>query len=159
LNGHEAAAAYASGIRGYYRVADKQPRAAQDPNAFVLTLGSIGVPAYNAGRRVWVVDIGGLAEPLAARTEIVQNRPAGHRKEVDAAWYDARFAVPNATDSPEIQAARRMLGCGPVKDVLAAVNDDLTPGRFLSNIWHSFEYTRLHVPSDPIVAEQRWCPR
>jgi len=32
----------------------------------LLTLGSIGVPAYDAGRRIWVVDIGGLAEPLAA---------------------------------------------------------------------------------------------
>ena len=47
---------------------------------------------------------------------------------------------------------------GPVSGVLEAVDDDLTPGRFLSNIWHSFEYTRLEVPSDPIVAEQRWCP-
>jgi arabinofuranosyltransferase len=121
-------------------------------------LGTIGVPAYNAGRRVWVIDIGGLAEPLAARTEIVEDRPAGHRKEVDQAWYDARFGAPSATDSPEVQAARRALECSPVKDVLEAVDDDLTPGRFLSNIWHSFEYTRVHVPSDPIVAEQRWCP-
>ena len=35
--------------------------------------------------------------------------------------------------------------------------DDLTPGQFLSNIWHSFSYTRLHIPADPIVAEQRFC--
>jgi len=158
LNGHEAAAAYTDGVRGYFRAVDKQPRAANDPNAFVVTMGSIGAPAYNAGRRIWVVDIGGLAEPLAARAEIVPDRPAGHRKEVDSAWYDARFAAPTATDSPEAVAARRALACGPVADVLEAVNDDLTPGRFLSNIWHSFEFTRLHIPSDPIVAEQRWCP-
>ena len=100
LNGHEAAAAYARGVRGYFAVADKEPSLGRDPNAFVLTLGSIGVPAYDAGRRVWVVDIGGLAEPLAARTAIVPDRPAGHRKQVDPAWYDARFAAPSPTDSP-----------------------------------------------------------
>jgi arabinofuranosyltransferase len=157
LNGHEAAAAYASGVRGYFRVADKSPRPGRDPNAFVLTLGSIGVPAFDAGRRVWVVDIGGLAEPLAARTEIVPDRPAGHRKEVDPAWYDARFGAPEAAHDPKVDAARRALECAPVADVLDAVNDDLTPGLFLSNIWHSFDYTTLHIPADPIVAEQRFC--
>lgn len=158
LNGHEAAAAYAHGVRGYFTVSEKVPRRGLDPDAFVLTLGSIGVPAYDAGRRVWVVDIGGLAEPLAARTEIVEDRPAGHRKQVDPAWYDARFAAPTASDSPQVIAARRALGCGPVAEVLKAVDDDLTPARFFSNIWHSFEYTRLHIPADPMVAEQRWCP-
>jgi arabinofuranosyltransferase len=157
LNGHEAAAAYATGVRGYFTVDEKQPRPGKDPTAFVLTLGSIGVPAYDAGRRVWVVDIGGLAEPLAARTEIVPDRPAGHRKQVDPAWYAARFAAPTASDSPAVIAARRALGCAPVADLLSSVDDDLTPGRFLSNIWHSLEYTRLHIPADPIVAEQRWC--
>jgi arabinofuranosyltransferase len=158
LNGHEAAAAYARGVRGYFTVDEKDPRTGKDPNAFVLTLGSIGVPAYDAGRRVWVVDIGGLAEPLAARTEIVPGRPAGHRKQVDPAWYAARFAAPSPTDSAEAIAARRVLACAPVSDLLAAVDDDLTPGRFLSNIWHSFDYTRLHIPANPIVAEQQWCP-
>ncbi|MEY2402651.1 MAG: arabinofuranosyltransferase [Acidimicrobiaceae bacterium] len=158
LNGHEAAAAYARGVRGYFTVSEKEPRPGKDPTAFVLTLGSIGVPAYDAGRRVWVIDIGGLAEPLAARTEIVPDRPAGHRKQVDPAWYAARFAAPTSSDSPEVIAARRAVGCGPVAGLLDAVDDDLTPGRFLSNIWHSFEYTRLHIPADPIIADQRWCP-
>ena len=49
-------------------------------------------PRTTPGRRIWVVDIGGLAEPLAARTAPVPGRPAGHRKQIDDAWYDARFA-------------------------------------------------------------------
>ena len=157
LNGNEARAAYVNGVRGYFGVTDKEPRPGADPNAFVLTLGSIGVPAYNAGRNIWIVDIGGLAEPLAARTAIVPGRPAGHRKQIDYAWYDARFAAPTASDSTEVLAARHALECGAGAELLTAVDDDLTPARFFSNIWHSFEYTRLDIPADPIVAEQRWC--
>ena len=158
LSGHEAATAYAGGVRGYFTVIAKSPAAALDPNSFVLTLGSIGVPAYDAGRRVWVVDIGGLAEPLAARSDIVPGRPAGHRKQVDEAWYAARFAAPTPDDRPEVLAARRALTCGPVAELLDAVDGDLSPGQFLSNMWHSFSLTRLEIPADPTVAEQRWCP-
>jgi arabinofuranosyltransferase len=155
LNGNEAAAAYERGVRGYFKLTDKTPRPALDRRAFVLTLGSIGVPAYDAGRRIWVIDIGGLAEPLAARTDPVPGRAAGHRKQVDEAWYDARFGVTAST--PKAQAARRALTCGPVRRLLTAVNAKLTIGRFLSNIWHSPEYTRLRIPSDPAVAERKWC--
>jgi len=157
LNGHEAAAAYARGVRGYYGIVAKDPAAAADPNAFVLTLGSIGVPAYDAGRHVWVIDIGGLAEPLAARTDPVPGRPAGHRKQVDYAWYDARFAAPSPNDSAEVLAARRALQCGQLHELIAAVDDDFTPARFLSNLWDSVSLTRLHVPADPLEGERRFC--
>ena len=156
LNGHEAAAAYARGVRGYFKLLDKVPSTAKDPNAFVLTLGSIGVPAYDAGIQVWVVDIGGLAEPLAARTTPLPGRQAGHRKQVDYAWYDARFGA--AGGDAKVVAARHALTCGPLPGLLEAIDGKLTVGRFLSNIWHSVGYTSLHVPSDPMLAEKRWCP-
>lgn len=158
LSGHDAAALYANGQRGYYRVLTTDALPSLDPDAFVFTLGSIGVPAYNAGREVFVVDIGGLAEPLAARTDIVPGRPAGHRKQVDPAWYDARFGVPSADDSAAVLAARHALGCGQVKDLVDAVDGDMSPGRFVSNMWDSFSLTRMNVPADPIEAEQRFCP-
>ena len=155
LNGKQAAAAYKRGVRGFFTVVDKRPRLSLDPDAFVLTLGSIGVPAYDAGTHVFVVDIGVLAEPLAARTAPVPGRQAGHRKQIDDAWYVARFGGPS-TD-PKVIAARHALTCEPVAGLLQAVDAKLTPGRFFSNIWHSVSYTRLHVPSDPIVAEREWC--
>jgi len=157
LNGNQAAAAYDRGVRGYFKLTDKTPRPALDPHAFVLTLGSIGVPAYDAGRRIWVIDIGGLAEPLAARTAPVPGRPAGHRKQIDDSWYDARFGTPATSTSPEDAAARRALTCGPIPGLLDAVDARMTPGRFLSNIWHSFSYTKLRIPADPEVAVQEWC--
>ena len=155
LNGTQAAAAYARGVRGYFTLTDKTPRTGRNPDAFVLTLGSIGVPAYDAGPQVWVIDIGGLAEPLAARTAAIPGRQAGHRKQIDTAWYDARFGGPS-TDR-RVLAARHALTCGPGAALIQAVDGDLTPGRFWSNMWHSISETRLRVPSDPIVAERRWC--
>jgi arabinofuranosyltransferase len=155
LNGNQAAAAYERGVRGYFKLTDKTPRAALDRRAFVLTLGSIGVPAYDAGQRIWVIDIGGLAEPLAARTDPVPGRAAGHRKQIDDAWYDARFGA--TVNTPKATAARRALNCGPVRGLLSAVDGKMTPGRFLSNIWHSVSYTRLRIPADPVVAERNWC--
>jgi arabinofuranosyltransferase len=155
LNGKQAAAAYDRGVRGYFRITDKRPRPAKDRDTFVLTLGSIGVPAFDAGTHVWVVDIGGLAEPLAARSKPISGRVAGHRKQVDDAWYDARFGA--TAGGAKARAARHALGCGPLPGLLGAVDDKLTLGRFFSNLWHSVEYTRLAVPYDPRVAEQKWC--
>ncbi len=130
---------------------------AKVPHSFFLTLGSVGVPAYDAGRRIWVIDIGGLAEPLAARSAPHPDRVAGHRKQIDDAWYDARFAASDVTRNPKDAAARHALTCGPIPGLLAAVDDKMTPGRFFSNIWHSVSYTRLRIPFDPAVAEREWC--
>jgi len=157
LNGHEAAKAYADGVRGYFDVISKEPVPALDPNAFVLTLGSIGAPAYDAGIRVFVIDIGGLAEPLAARSAPIAGRPAGHRKQVDPAWYAARFAAPTNDDSPLVVSARHALTCGDIRALLHAVDGDLTPGLFLSNVLHSAKFTTMSVPYDPQVAEKRFC--
>jgi arabinofuranosyltransferase len=127
----------------------------RDRNQLVLTLGSIGVPAYDAGTHVFVIDIGGLAEPLAARTTPVPGRQAGHRKQIDDSWYDAIFGGPSA--DPKVIAARHALSCAPLNDLMQSVNAPMTPGRFFSNIVHSVSYTRLHVPDDPRVAEREWC--
>jgi arabinofuranosyltransferase len=156
VNGNEARAQYDAGVRGYFKVTDKKPRPGNDPNAYVITLGSIGVPAYHAGPNVWVIDIGGLAEPLAARTDPIPGRQAGHRKQIDDAWYDARFGVVNP-DDPKAVAASKALQCGDVKKLLEAVDGKLTPGRFFSNMLHSFSFTRLKVPADPVAAEQKFC--
>lgn len=157
LTGRQAHQAYADGVRGYFDVEAKTPAEALDPDVFILTLGSIGAPAYHAGRRVYVVDIGGLAEPLAARAEPIPGRPAGHRKQVDDAWYDARFAAPTPDDSAAVIAARHALECGDIRDLIHAVDADLTPGLFLSNIVDSFGFTTLSIPYDPVAAESQFC--
>jgi arabinofuranosyltransferase len=155
VTGDQVHTLYQQGKRGYMRVTDKMPRPGKDPHALVITLGSIGVPAYDAGRQVWVIDIGGLAEPLAARTSPIAGRPAGHRKQVDEAWYDARFGA--AKGNAKVQAARRALACPKLATIISGIDEPLTPGRFLSNIWHAVPNTFVHVPRDPIKGEQELC--
>lgn len=146
---------YQAGMRGYMRVFDTTPRAGRDPERLVVTMGSIGVPGWVVGRDVFVVDIGGLAEPLAARSAVIANRAAGHRKSVSARWYDARFGA--ARGGRRVQAARRALRCAPLSDLLGAIDRPLTPGRFLSNLWHAPSYTFIEVPRDPRRAERKFC--
>jgi arabinofuranosyltransferase len=155
LTGVQVHRAYVNGERGYLRVLDTTARAGRYPHRLIVTMGSIGVPAYTAGREVWIVDIGGLAEPLAARSSPIPGRAAGHRKSVDTAWYDAEFGA--ASGDAKVGAARRALRCEPVSGLLAAIDEPLTPSRFLSNIWHSPWYTLFHVPSDPVTAERELC--
>jgi arabinofuranosyltransferase len=147
---------YDSGMRGYVRLLEPAPVPGRDPDALVVALGSIGVPGYQLGTDVWVVDVGGLAEPLATRSDPIPGRQAGHRKGVDVVWYDARFGV--VGDDPAAQDAARALECGPIKDLLDAVDEPLTPGRFLSNMWHSVGYTRMRIPADPHEAVAELCP-
>ena len=145
---------YDEGVRGYIGALEPEAGPGRHPDDLVVVLGSIGIPAYQLGIDVWVVDMGGLAEPLAARTDIVPGRPAGHRKNVDAAWYEARFGT---VDDADARDAARALDCGPVEGLLDAVTEDLTPGRFLSNVWHSVDRTRLRIPPDPSEAVAELC--
>jgi arabinofuranosyltransferase len=148
-------AAYERGTRGFMRITDTAPRPGKDPHRLAVMMGSIGVPAWIAGRNVYIVDIGGLAEPLAARTAPIADRPAGHRKQVDDQWYWARFG--RGDRGPRVDAARRVLRCEPVRGLLDSVDRPLTPGRFLSNLWHAAPYTFVHIPRDPIDAEREFC--
>ncbi|HKE76525.1 MAG TPA: hypothetical protein VKB57_23110 [Acidimicrobiales bacterium] len=147
---------YDRGLRGYLGPMQRRPDAGRDPDALVVALGAIGLPAYQLGTDVRVIDIGGLAEPLAAHTDPIPGRPAGHRKQVDLAWYTARFGIPD-DDDVAAQDAARALGCGPVAGLLDSVSRPLTPGRFLSNMWHSVTYTRLRIPADPTKAADEFC--
>ena len=86
-----------------------------------------------------------------------RGRAAGHRKQVDGAWYQARFAAhPHGVKAA---AAVRALSCSPLSDLIAAIDDPLTPGRFVTNIWKSLSFTRLHIAANPMSAEQDLCRR
>ena len=155
IAGDQIAALYADGARGYIPLLRFTPVPGKDPKRLAVALGSIGMNGYVAGKDVFIVDLAGLAEPLAAHTSTVPGRAAGHRKNVDLAWYDARFAA--HPTGAKARAAKRALACGPVSDMLRAIDDPLTPGRFFSNIVHSFSFTRLHIPADPETAEREFC--
>lgn len=157
-SGSDIADAYSQGQRGTVQLLGDRVLPAGDPHKLVVVLASIGLAGYDSGIDVRVVDIQGLGEPLVARAEAIPGRPAGHRKQVNLEWYTAQFGVPapNQSDA-KVAAARRALRCPPLSDLLAAIDEPLTPGRFMSNLVHSPGYTRLHIPADPRTAMGQFC--
>jgi arabinofuranosyltransferase len=125
---------------------------------------TIGVLGYQAGPDVRVVDLRGLADPLAARGDIFQawRLQAGHRKFVDPEWYVARYgfdlqAWPDVTNVSAVAAARRALACPPLSELIDGVEQPLTPGRFLSNLWHAASFAGIRIPVDPRDAKGAAC--
>ncbi|HET8617677.1 MAG TPA: hypothetical protein VFM27_01895 [Acidimicrobiales bacterium] len=139
----------AAGRTGYIRVLADEVVPAGTGGRLVVVFGSIGVPSYRTGIDVWVVDLGGLGEPLAARAPVIPGRPAGHRKQIDPAWHEARWGVEQPDDPGAAAAARDAMACGPIRDLLNAVTEPMTPGRFLRNAWSSVRFTTMEVPDDP----------
>lgn len=125
----------------------------------VLFLDGIGVSGARAGVDVTVIDFHGLADPLASRMPILRPRfLPGHEKVLPEQWAlaeasayarDSRVSLVAAGDAP---AALR---CGDIARLGEAIGDPMTPGRFASNLVHSFGFTRLQIPKDPTVAAQR----
>jgi hypothetical protein len=103
-----------------------------------------------------VVDGASLAEPIGAHLTIAERWRAGHEKSMPREWLVARHARPD-DPSPEMQAAIDTLGCGEVAELVDAVEDPLTPGRFLRNLVGSLDRTRLRIPRDPLEAREQFC--
>ncbi len=57
----------------------------------------------------------------------------------------------------DAEAARRVIECADVQELLAAVREPLTAGRFLDNVLAAPRLTRLEIPSDPNEAERLLC--
>ncbi len=118
-----------------------------------LFLSGIGVTGARAGVDVPVIDVHGLADPLAARLPLGRRTGLpGHERWLPPSWSDAEARVRLAVAAPATADARRALGCGDVGRLRAATEDRLTAGRFLDNLWSAPALTRLEVPRDPAVA-------
>ncbi len=141
----------------------------------------VGVSGYALGTDFHVLDLLGLADPLAAHLETAHDgvhRFPGHEKPLPAPWVAALVTRPGSRadvrDFPDVKAplipatsgsafqrqvewARAALRCGGLARVLAAADAPLTPRRFLANALHSFANTRTRVPPDPEVAYHRFC--
>ena len=78
------------------------------------------------------------------------------------AWVHADFADPAIAEAPwstpaEIAAARHVLTCGDVADLLASVREPISVSRFWDNLTGAWRRTRLEIPADPIEAERVFC--
>ena len=132
-----------------------------DPRIAVIAPSTnIGFLGYAAGPRVHVVDLGGLADPIASRLRLDARRRPGHEKTLPLAWVAARFA--GVEEAPgiraeDVRAARAALRCGRLAELLDAISAPLTLDRFTQNVVASVPLSRLRIPSDPERARAELC--
>lgn len=117
----------------------------------------IGVTGYAAGPEVFIVDRLGLADPFASRLQLTTRGRPGHEKWLPNAWYQARFTPPDSRDDPAVRAAREALTCGELATLHEALTASLSPTRFVVNLRRSRAFTRLQIPSDPLIAQAQFC--
>jgi arabinofuranosyltransferase len=173
------------GLGGEWRSPDA-PLRPDLPRPYVID-SAMGALGYALGPDVHILDTLGLAdaftshlattsEPLGALTP---HWLAGHEKPLPNPWLAARVLREGAPfddeDLPppspsglipvtegeelaeQIAWARAALACPAIQRLQEATSDPLTPGRFLSNLAHAADNTRMRIPADPRTAYRRFC--
>jgi arabinofuranosyltransferase len=155
----------------------------EDVHIPAVAMLAIGGGSYALGPDFDVVDVYGLADPLASHlistpTLTLIPRLPGHEKPMPSVWFAARITpegtesdadqFPNVT-SPlipdtsgtefleQVAWARAALRCPEIRDVMAAAERPLNTRRFLDNFLSSFHNTRVRIPADPKHAYHRFC--
>ncbi|MCU1467267.1 MAG: putative permease [Actinomycetia bacterium] len=151
------------------------------PNLRLPTVasGGIGVLSYAFGPRLSVLDLNGLADPIASHLALARRGYPGHEKLLPAPWVAALLTAdgthPHAADFPikaslstpddpnlsfdaQVGLARTALRCKEIAGLEDSTRGSLGVGKFLSNIVHSFNRTSLRIPSNPRLAVEKFCP-
>ncbi len=126
------------------------------PFALAVNLPAIGVIGFVAGPRVYVYDEFSLANPVGSHTTVTHHARPGHEKFVGPAWMVGRFGVPGAPGVPggpapaEVAAARRALGCDPLRSYLRAITAPLTLSRAFDDLTRAAGFTTMRsAPTRP----------
>ena len=138
--------------------ADKFPQKPQHA-VFFTNLGMVGM---NVGLDVRVIDQIGLANPLAQHTERLKHGRIGHDKNLfpdwviaDGPWVKVYPGIPGYLDAQWVAQAVSALQCPGTKAVLGSVRAPMNAHRFLSNVVHSFQFTKYRIDRVPRYALAR----
>lgn len=113
-----------------------------------------------------VIDVNGLASPVAGHLLVQRHGRPGHEKWLPTAWVLAEYADPAAisamTDTHDVMkaqvlAARHALSCGRLKELLDSVDEPMSARRFWENLTGAPARTTLRIPADPFDAEREFC--
>jgi arabinofuranosyltransferase len=135
-----------------------------------VVIGTLGAGGLLTPIDGTVIDVWGLGNTIGAHIDIPSRGAAGHEKLLPEVWNLALYADPaddaatlaalprnSGVTAQQLAAARHVLQCGQVKDLLDSISQPMTPGRFWDNITGSLSRTDLRIPANPIVAEQQFC--
>jgi arabinofuranosyltransferase len=138
----------------------------------------IGLKAYAMGTDFDVIDVLGLADPIASHME--PGSPsmfplAGHEKRLPDAWIAARLTTPGAPFgrddvsigslppssasqfAVDIAWARATSRCAPIRRLFDAAEAPMSLGRFMANVGNSVPNSSLRIPIDPRRAYRKFC--
>jgi arabinofuranosyltransferase len=131
------------------------PGSPQKPQhtVFFTNLGMVGM---NVGLDVRVIDQIGLANPLAQHTERLKHGRIGHDKNLfpdwviaDGPWVKLYPGIPGYLDEQWVAEAVSALQCPDTQAVLSSVRAPMTVHRFVSNVLHSYEFTKYRIDRVP----------
>ncbi|HUF83051.1 MAG TPA: hypothetical protein VMQ81_00515, partial [Acidimicrobiia bacterium] len=164
----------------YYTTTKLDAETVDGRDAEVASYG-LGVIGYSLGPDVYVLDLLGLGDPFTSHLELSRRGLIGHEKPLPAPWIVARLTPPGTElsagdfpfptrfgarplDDPDgvpfaerVDRARQALACAEIERFLASYTESLTPGRFLSNLFRSPDYTALRIPPEPDDAYEELC--
>jgi arabinofuranosyltransferase len=120
---------------------------------FFTNLGMVGM---NVGLDIRVIDQIGLANPIAAHTARLQHGRIGHDKNLfpdwviaDGPWVKWPPGIPGYLDAQWVQQAAAALQCPATQQMLNSVRAPMGFHRFVSNLVHSYEFTRYRIDRVP----------
>ncbi len=126
---------------------------------FFTNLGMLGM---NVGLDVRVIDQIGLANPIAAHTERLEDGRIGHDKNLfpdwavaEGPWLKEHPYVPPYLDEGWIAEAEVALGCPETEAMLTSIRGPLGIRRFVSNVLHALDFTRYRIDRVPQYELQR----
>lgn len=143
---------YVQGLANY--------RQLQPGTGSVLVTCCIGLNGLRAGPYAYVEDTQGLAHPIASRFDVPPDNevvPAVFGTPVPQAWVFARHPLAEPTGDPAVQAAAQALECDGLRELVDAVSEPMSPGRFFENLVRAPSLSALSVPYDPIAARDQLC--
>ncbi|MBD0863024.1 hypothetical protein IA539_17715 [Gordonia sp. zg691] len=117
---------------------------------------NLGMTSMNAPLDVRVIDQMGLAYPLAAHTERLEDGRIGHDKILPSEWvvaeagaYPRRPVLPGYLDEDLVRQAQVALQCAETKDRFASFEGPWSFARFKSNLKQAFTFTDYRIQREP----------
>ncbi|MBU9767170.1 hypothetical protein FR943_25485 [Mycobacterium sp. TNTM28] len=137
-----------------------QRRALQTPHTVFFT--NMGMLGMNVGLDVRVIDQIGLTNPLATHTQRLTDGRIGHDKNLFPDWAVAEGPflktkewIPRYLDEEWVKQAQAALECPATEAMLNSVRGEMSPRRFLSNLMHSYEFTKYRIDRVPLYELKR----
>ena len=123
---------------------------------------NLGMTSMNAPLDVRVIDQMGLAYPLAAHTERLEDGRIGHDKQLPSEWvvaeagaYPRKPILPGYLDEDTVLQAQVALTCPETKERYESFDTTWTFARFKQNLKKSFKFTDYRIERNPEYEIQR----